>query len=105
MDKEHNQSATNLEFMFERILEKLGKPKRVGQPSGSGRIHPPFDHRVDPYDLRLPGIVSEPEWSVAEQLTEKTETAIFSGKLSPLNHALLFRTIYVELLQMQLKPN
>ncbi len=105
MDIEHDQSATNLEFVCAKVLEKLGAPKAVGQPLSGVKIHPSFDHRVDPEDLRLPGMVSDAEWDVAEQLTKETEAKVFGGKLSPLNQALLFRTIYVQLLQMQLKPN
>ena len=105
MNIEHDQSAANLEFVCAKVLEKLGAPKEVGQPSSKLKIHPAVDHRVDPEDLRLPGLVSETEWKVAEQLTKETEAKVFGGKLSPLNQALLFRTIYVQLLQMQLKPH
>ena len=105
MTETNDTSAISLEYISARVLEKLGAPKSVGQPTSSVKIHPSIDHRVDPEDLRLPGLVSEPEWGFAEQLTKQTETSVFGGKLSPLNQALLFRIIYVELLQMQLKPN
>ena len=73
MDIEQDQTATNLEFVCAKVLEQLGEPKPVGKPPSGAQIHPSLDHRVDPEDLRLPGLVSEIEWDVAEKLTMETE--------------------------------
>jgi len=105
IDMEIENSATNFESLVPRIQEILGSPKPVGKTSSADDYSLTMDHRVDPEDLRLPGILSQEEWSIAEKVTRDTEIEVFGSKLSPLNQALLFRTIYVQLLKMQLKLN
>ncbi len=79
----------------------LLRARPVGGAAQRQADAPVLDLRVDPEELRLPGIVVTSVWERSAEIARYVEERVFGQKLSPLNRALLFRNIYVRFLERE----